>query len=48
MDFKLFSIFSSGGHLVCRSKTILAIFVGTYLGNSLSYIGPRVQEDLAF
>ena len=31
--FKDFSIFSSGGHLVYRSRTILAIFVGSRLGN---------------
>ena len=31
--FKDFSIFSSGGHLVYRSKTILAILVGSHLGN---------------
>ena len=30
---KDFSIFSSGGHLVYRSKTILAILVGNYLDN---------------
>ena len=31
--FKDFSIFSSGGHFVYRSKTILAILVGSHLGN---------------
>ena len=31
--FKDFSIFSSGGHLVYRSGTILAILVGSHLGN---------------
>ena len=31
--FKDFSIFSSGGHLVYQSKTILAILVGSHLGN---------------
>ena len=31
--FKGFSIFSSGGHLVYRSGTILAVFVGSPLGN---------------
>ena len=31
--FKDFSIFSSGGHLVYRSETILAILVGSHLGN---------------
>ena len=31
--FKDFSIFSSGGHLVYRSRMILAISVGSHLGN---------------
>ena len=31
--FKDFSIFSCGGHLVYWSKTILAILVGSHLGN---------------
>ena len=31
--FKDFSIFSSGGHLVYRSETILVILVGSHLGN---------------
>ena len=31
--FKNFSIFSSGGHLVYRSGTILAILVGSHLSN---------------
>ena len=31
--FKDFSIFSSGGHLVYCSGTILAILVGSHLGN---------------
>ena len=31
--FKDFSIFSSGGHLVYRSGTILSILVGSDLGN---------------
>ena len=31
--FKDISIFSSGGHLVYWSKTILANLVGSYLGN---------------
>ena len=31
--FKDFSIFSSGGHLVYRSGTILAIMLGSHLGN---------------
>ena len=34
MAFKNFlSIFSSGGHLVYRNGTILAIFVGSHQGN---------------
>ena len=32
--FKDFSIFSSGGHLVHRSGTSLAILVGSDLGNN--------------
>ena len=31
--YKDFSIFSSGGNLVYRSRTILAILVGSHLGN---------------
>ena len=31
--YKDFSIFSSGGHLVYRSRTISAILVGSHLGN---------------
>ena len=30
---KIFSIFGSGGHIVYRSKKILAIFLGSHLGN---------------
>ena len=33
LTFKDFSIFSSGGHLVYRSGTILAILVESHLGN---------------
>ena len=33
LTFKDFSIFSSGSHLVYRSGTILAILVGSHLGN---------------
>ena len=33
MIFKDFSIFSSGGHLVYWSGTILAILVGSHLGS---------------
>ena len=32
--FKDFSIFSSGGHLVYPSGTMLAILVGSHLGNT--------------
>ena len=31
--FQDISIFSSGGHLVYQSEMILAIFVGSHLGN---------------
>ena len=31
--FKDFSTFSSGGHFVYRSRTILALLVGCHLGN---------------
>ena len=51
MTFKDFSIFSSGGHLVYRSETILAILVGNHLGNipmNLNHTCPRVQEEFAF
>ena len=30
---KIFSILGSGGHLVYRNRTILAILVGSHLGN---------------
>ena len=33
MTFKDFSIFSSGGHLLYLSETILSILVGSHLGN---------------
>ena len=33
MTFKDFSFSSMGGHLVYRSGTILAILVGSHLGN---------------
>ena len=32
-NFFFFAIFSSGGHLVYRSRTILAIVVGSHLDN---------------
>ena len=49
--FKDFSIFSSGGHLVYQSGTILAILVGSHLGSipmKFESHWPRVQEELAF
>ena len=49
--FKHFSFFSMGGHLVYQSRTILAILVGSHLGNipmKLNHTGPRVQEEIAF
>ena len=51
VDFKDFSIFSSGGHLVYRSGMILATLVGSLLGNipmKFKSHCPRVQEELAF
>ena len=33
LTFKDFSIFSSGGHLVYRSGTVLAILLGSHRGN---------------
>ena len=30
---KIFFTFSSGGHFVCWNETILAILVGSYLGD---------------
>ena len=33
LALKDFSIFSSGSHLVYRSRTILALLVGSHLGN---------------
>ena len=41
------SIFSSGGHLVYRSVMILAVLVGSHLGNIPTKFGSRVQEKLA-
>ena len=40
-----------GGHLVYQSETILAILVGSHLGNipmKFELHWPRVQEELAF
>ena len=47
----IFFIFSSGGHLVYRSKTILATLVGNHLGNiSLKFESywPYGSGELAF
>ena len=49
--FKDFSIFSSGGHLVYRSGTIFAIFVGSHLGNipiKLKSHWPKGSVDVSF
>ena len=51
MTFKDFSIFSSGGRLVYRSETILAILERSHLDNipaKFESHWPRVQEELAF
>ena len=44
--FKDFSIFSSGGHLINQSGTILAISVGSYLGNILVKFESHWPKDL--
>ena len=44
-------MFSSGGHLVYRSGTVLAILLGSHRGNitmNLESHWPKVQEGLAF
>ena len=49
--FKDFSIFSSGSHLVYWSRMILAILVGSHLGNipmTFESHWPNCQEELAF
>ena len=49
--FKDFSVFSSGGHPAYRSGTILAILVGSHLGNipmKFESHWKSVQEELAF
>ena len=51
MTFKDFSIFSSGGHLVYRSGTILAILVGSNLGNipmKFESHWPKGSEGVSF
>ena len=47
---KIFSIFSSGGHLVYWGGTFLAILVGSHLDNIPMKFELRwqVQEELAF
>ena len=48
---KIFLFFSSGGLLVYRSGTVLAILIGSYLGNipvKFELYCPMVQEGLAF
>ena len=48
--FKYFSIFSSGGHLVYRSEMILAILVGSNLGNISMNFGswPKGSGGVSF
>ena len=51
MTFIDFSIYSSGSHLVYRDGTILAILVGSHLGNipvKFESHWPKGQEKLAF
>ena len=51
MTFKDFSIFSSGGHLVYRSGTILAILEGAPLGNipmKFESHWPKGSEEVSF
>ena len=50
-NYSRISIFSSGGHFVHLSKTVLAILVEGQLRNipmKFNKIGPRVQEELTF
>ena len=49
--FKDFSIFSSGRHLVYRSRTILAYLVGSHLGNiSMKFESrwPKASGEVSF
>ena len=51
MTFKNFSIFSFGGHLVYQSGTILAILVGSHLGNipmKFESHWPKGSGDVSF
>ena len=49
--FEDFSFFSMGGHLVYRSGTILAILVGSHLGNIPMKFGshwPKGSGEVSF
>ena len=46
-SFKGFSIFSSGGHLVQRSRTIRAILVDSHLKNIPVKLFQNLTTDLA-
>ena len=46
MFLKVFSIFSSGGHLVYRSKTILAILVRSQIDNIPEKFKSHLPKDL--
>ena len=51
LTFKDFSIFSSGGHLVYGSGTILAILVGSHLGNismKFEILWPQYSGEVSF
>ena len=46
-SFKGFSIFSSGGHLVQRSRTVCAILVDSHLRNICVKLFQNLSIDLA-
>ena len=46
-SFKGFSIFSSGGHLAQRSRTVLAILVDSHLRNIPVKLFQNLSTDLA-
>ena len=46
-SFKGFSNFSSGGHLVQRSGTVLAILVDSHIRNILEKLFQNLSTDLA-
>ena len=48
MSFYEFSIFSSGGHFVQRSRTILAIFDKLHQGIIHMKMGPLALEKMSF